>query len=99
MSLCGEKYFQHTFDISDGHRITGTSAQEILDYVSKRDITDKLGFGLVAQRKQICSWIDKHHRHLAVADDVLFGGTKEPIIQSVFAAGSEESQGDRAIRR
>lgn len=27
-----EKYFQHTFDISDGHRITDTSAQEILDY-------------------------------------------------------------------
>lgn len=27
-----EKYFQHTFDISDGHKITATSAQEILDY-------------------------------------------------------------------
>lgn len=46
-----EKYFQHTFDISDGHKITATSAQEIFDYVSKRDITDKLGFGLVTQRE------------------------------------------------
>ena len=46
-----EKYFQHTFDISDGHKITATSAQEILDYVSKRDITDKLGFGLITQRE------------------------------------------------
>lgn len=51
MSLCGEKYSQPTFNISDGHRITGTSAQEILDYVSKRDITDKLGLGLVTQRE------------------------------------------------
>jgi hypothetical protein len=35
MSLCGEKYFQHTFDISDGHKITATSAQEILDYTRR----------------------------------------------------------------
>lgn len=46
-----EKYFQNTFDISDGHKITATSAQEILDCVSKRDITDKLGFGLITQRE------------------------------------------------
>lgn len=31
-----EKYFHHTFDISDGHRITDTSAQEIIDYASMR---------------------------------------------------------------
>ena len=46
-----EKYFQQTFDISDGHKITAISAQEIFDYVSKRDITDKLGLGLITQRE------------------------------------------------
>ena len=31
-----EKHFQHTFDISDGHKITDTSAKEIIDYASMR---------------------------------------------------------------
>ena len=30
-----EKYFCHTFDISDGHRITDTSAKEIMMYINK----------------------------------------------------------------
>lgn len=31
-----EKYFQHTFDISDGHKITDPSAQEIMMYIASR---------------------------------------------------------------
>jgi hypothetical protein len=31
-----EKYFCHTFDISDGHKITATSAQEIMMYIASR---------------------------------------------------------------
>ena len=47
---------------------------------------------LIAQGEQVCSWINQHNRHLTMADDILLGRTKQPIIQAIFAAGSEENQ-------
>ena len=53
---------------------------------------EKAQFSLVTQRKQVRARIHQHHGHRAMADDILFGWTKEPIVQSVFAAGSEDNQ-------
>ena len=47
---------------------------------------------LIAQGEQVCSWINQHNRYLTMADDILLGRTKQPIIQAILAAGSEENQ-------
>ena len=53
---------------------------------------EKAQFSLITQRKQVRARIHQHHGHRAMADDILFGWTKEPIVQSVFAAGSEDNK-------
>ena len=49
-------------------------------------------FSLVTERKEVCTWINQHDRHLAMANDIVLGWAKEPIIQPILATGSEEDK-------